>query len=108
MMIGCSGVQGFTAVLILLVPLACGRALSFRPTTKLHSQLQQARRNSSVWMSDLEMSTIEAYLDPSLSMLEWGSGSSTSWFSQVRLLHKCLLAACAGCKPVCTPGLSNV
>ena len=98
MMTGYSLVQGFTALLVLVVPLARGRALSFWPIPKLHSQLQQARRNSSVWMSDLEMSTIEAYLDPSLSMLEWGSGSSTSWFSQVRLLYRCLLAAFAGWK----------
>ena len=50
---------------------------------QLHLQMQQMRRDSEVAMSTQEMALVEQYLGPDLNMLEWGSGHSTMWFSQV-------------------------
>ena len=52
---------------------AYGRAISLSPSTRLHSHLQQARQNSSVWMSTLEMSTIEQASKCLLSLAITGS-----------------------------------
>ena len=58
-MAGASRLISLVAVFAAVVPQACGRALSLWPSTKLHTQMQIARQNSSVWMSTLEMSVIE-------------------------------------------------
>lgn len=51
-------------------------------TNELAKELQQRRVLSKVWMSPSEMSLIESYLDTADTMLEWGSGYSTLWYSQ--------------------------
>lgn len=47
-------------------------------------QMKQLRSKNRVLMAPVEQSLIEQYLEPKHSMLEWGSGFSTLWMSQVR------------------------
>jgi hypothetical protein len=48
----------------------------------LIKQLREARRRNHVWMSVHEQQLIESYLNENVTMLEYGSGFSTLWFSQ--------------------------
>ena len=50
---------------------------------QLHQQMQELRLQSEVAMSTQEMALVEQYLSPELNMLEWGSGHSTLYYSQV-------------------------
>jgi hypothetical protein len=45
-------------------------------------QMREARRHNHVWMSVHEQQLIESYLHENATMLEYGSGFSTLWFSQ--------------------------
>lgn len=48
----------------------------------LLQEMREARKLNRVWMSVHEQMLIESYLDENNTMLEYGSGYSTLWFSQ--------------------------
>jgi hypothetical protein len=54
----------------------------FTDVRDLVGQMREARSNNRVWMSVHEQHLIESFLDENTTMLEYGSGFSTLWFSQ--------------------------
>eukprot|EP00884_Botryococcus_braunii_P003682 jgi/Botrbrau1/13314/Bobra.0315s0012.1 len=58
------------------------REFSVPDVRSLLRQMSEARSLNRVWMSVHEQMLIESYLDENNTMLEYGSGYSTLWFSQ--------------------------
>lgn len=64
----------------------------------LIQRLKQVRSQNHVLMAPVEQTLIEQYLEPGHTMLEWGSGYSTLWLSQV---GRCGWLDCLLCVSVC-------
>ena len=83
----------WTALVLVPQLIAVSKALELRggrglraasdSAADLHAQLKEVRAQNKVLMAPVEQSLIEQYLEPDHTMLEWGSGFSTLWMSQV-------------------------
>ena len=82
----------FVVVVVMLAACLCEGARTGRSLqeggvegAKLLADMRQLRSQNKVYMAPVEQALIEQYLEPGQSMVEWGSGWSTLWMSQVRL-----------------------
>lgn len=81
--------MAFREPFILIIVLAsalvlpnCHVSAEVTPAAAGMAQLRQEMANNRVWMSPQEQMLIGSYLTPNVTMLEWGSGFSTMWYSQ--------------------------